>query len=253
MDKTILITGASSGIGKACAEKFAAAGARLILVARRQEMLEAVAEELSVKHNVDVFSIALDVRKRKDVLESLGNLPEEWSKVDVLVNNAGLARGLEKIHEGNLDDWEEMIDANVKGLLYVSRTIIPKMVAQGDGFVINIGSIAGRQVYPNGGVYCGTKHAVRALSEGMTQDLNGQGVRVCNIEPGLVETEFSLVRFHGEEDKAKGVYVGYTPLRGEDIADIAFFVASRPKHVMIQNVLVTPTDQASATIVHKKV
>jgi len=193
-----------------------------------------------------------DITKYDEIEQFIHDLPENWSGIDVLINNAGKARGLSKIQDGDMEDWEEMIDTNIKGLLYVSKLILPKMVEQGFGHVINIGSIAGREVYPNGNVYCGTKAAVAAISKGMVIDLNGTGVRVSNIEPGLVETEFASVRFHGDEEKAKTVYQGYTPLTGRDIAEAVLFCTTRPQHVMIQDVLITPTDQATATIVNKK-
>lgn len=247
-NKTALITGASAGIGLACAEVFAEAGADLVLSARRQEKIEQIAKDFSEKYNISCTAITLDVRNQKAVEEAFADL----ENIDVLINNAGLARGLNKIQEGDLQDWEEMIDTNVKGLLYVSRVILPKMADRKSGHVINIGSIAGRQVYPNGNVYCASKHAVKAISEGMAIDLNGTGVRITNIDPGLVETEFSIVRFHGDKEKADNVYIGYEPLYGKDIADIALFCATRPSHVMIQDILVTPTAQASATILDKK-
>lgn len=250
--KIALITGASAGIGEAVAATFAANGADVILTARREDRISALAANLSEKYGVRALAIGLDVRDNNAVENKLGNLPDEWRKIDILVNNAGLARGLDKIHEANLDDWNEMVDTNIKGLLYVSRVILPGMAERGNGFVINIGSIAGREVYPKGSVYCGTKHAVKALSQGMVIDLNGTGVRVCNIEPGMVETEFSLVRFHGDAETATKVYQSFIPLTPADIADIALFVATRPPHVMIQDVLVTPTAQATAMIADRK-
>lgn len=251
-DKIALITGATAGIGLACAEEFAAAGANLILVGRRKERLDAISSDLSEKYNVKTLSIQCDVRNREEVNSAIENLPSEWTDIHILINNAGLARGLSKIHEGDYQDWEEMIDTNVKGLLYVSRAVIPLMFPKRDGMVINIGSLAGHEVYPNGNVYCGTKHAVKAISKGMTIDLNGTGIRVFNLDPGLVETEFSEVRFHGDKERAAGVYVGYEPLLGKDIAEIALFAATRPKHVNIQELLVTPTAQATAGIISKK-
>ncbi len=251
-NKIALITGASAGIGKAIAEVFAEAGAKLILMARREDSIVKLAEELKENFSTDCFVIVEDVRNYDSLKLKLGNLPEEWQDIDILVNNAGLARGLHKIHEGVLADWEEMIDTNIKGLLYVSRLVLPGMAERDSGIVINIGSIAGREAYPNGGVYCGTKHAVAAISKSMVIDLNGTGVRVTNIEPGLVETEFALVRFHGDDSRAASVYKGYTPLKGKDIADVALFVATRPPHVLIQDILVTPTDQATATILNRE-
>jgi 3-hydroxy acid dehydrogenase/malonic semialdehyde reductase len=249
--KIAFITGASAGIGKACAEKFAEAGANLVLLARRKENIDELALELNGKFGTESITFRCDVRNYSEVEEAVNKLPEEWRAIEVLVNNAGLARGLNKLHEGDLENWEEMIDTNIKGLLYVSRLVIPLMAERKSGTVINIGSLAGREVYPNGNVYCGTKHAVKAISKGMTIDLNGTGVRVCNLDPGLVETEFSIVRFRGDAEKAEKVYQNYTPLYAEDIADIALFTATRPAHVMIQDILVTPTAQASSTIIDK--
>ena len=247
-----LVTGASSGIGSECARVFAEAGARLILMARRLERLETLAAELRDRYSVEVLSVGCDVRNSSSVFAALDTLPEQWRSIGVLVNNAGLSRGLEKLYEGRLDDWEEMIDTNIKGLLYVSRAVLPGMVQRNAGTVINIASIAGREVYPRGNVYCATKHAARALSEGMRIDVNGTAVRVCNIDPGLVQTEFSEVRFRGDTERAEKVYEGYTPLHGRDIAEAALFCATRPPHVVIADMLVLPVDQASATIVHKQ-
>lgn len=248
----VLITGASSGIGWECAYVFAEAGARLVLLARRVERLEMMASDLRERFGTEVLPLGCDVRESSSVFAAVDTLPEEWSAVQVLVNNAGLSRGLDKIYEGHLDDWEEMIDTNVKGLLYVSRAVMPGMVQRRSGTVINIASIAGREVYPKGNVYCATKHAARALSEGMRIDVNGTGVRVCNIDPGLVETEFSEVRFRGDSQRAETVYEGYTPLHGRDIAEAALFCATRPPHVVIADMLVLPTAQATATLVHKE-
>ncbi len=249
LDKKIaLITGASSGIGAACASKFAERGIRLILAARRIERLEKLAAELSVETHL----IQLDVRDRETVEKAIYGLPSDWEAIDILVNNAGLSRGLEKLHEGNIDGWEEMIDTNVKGLLYVSRAVIPGMVARGRGHIINIGSIAGHEVYPGGNVYCATKHAVDALSKGMRIDLVDTPIRVSTVDPGLVETEFSQVRFYGDKEKAKSVYRGYTPLTGDDIADAIVWIADRPEHVQIAEMIIFPTAQASAMVVHKE-
>lgn len=251
-EKTALITGASAGIGHSIARTFAKEGCNLILVARRIERLTDYANELAEIFNVKVLPIQLDIRNYKDIEAVYSGLPEDLKKIDYLVNNAGKAMGIEKIYEADLDDWEEMIDTNVKGLLYFSRLVIPDMITRGSGHIINIGSIAGVEVYPGGSVYCGSKFAVRAISKGMTIDLNGKGIKVTNIQPGLVETEFSEVRFHGDTEKARKVYQGYTPLDPQDVADIALFAVTRPKHVMIQELTVTCTDQASATIVNKK-
>ena len=247
-NKIALITGASSGIGAACARKFAERGTRLILAARRIEKLQKLAAELSVETHL----IQLDVRDQKAVEKAIGDLPPEWQEIDILVNNAGLSRGLEKLHEGNIDGWEEMIDTNVKGLLYVSRAVIPGMAARGRGHIINIGSIAGHEVYPGGNVYCATKHAVDALTKGMRIDLVDTPIRVSAVDPGLVETEFSQVRFHGDKEKAKTVYQGYTPLTGNDIAEAVVWITDRPSHVQIAEIVIFPTAQASAMVVHKE-
>lgn len=250
-NQTVFITGASAGIGLACAHAFAAAGARLLLAARRDEKLQGLSERLRGEFGAHVFTITLDVRSADAVREAVASLPEEWSQIDILLNNAGLSRGLDPVQRGDLNDWEEMIDTNVKGLLYVSRAILPGMVERKKGHVINIGSIAGREVYPAGNVYCATKHAVRALTKGMQIDLNGTGVRVTSVDPGMVETEFSIVRFHGDAAKAEGVYRGMTPLSASDVADAILFCATRPPHVNVHELLLMPTDQASATVVHR--
>jgi 3-hydroxy acid dehydrogenase / malonic semialdehyde reductase len=251
-DKVVFITGASSGIGESCARAFAAAGARLILAARRADRLEKLAGELKTAHGTASRLIALDVRDRRAVESALAALPGEWREIDVLVNNAGLSRGLDKLQEGKIEDWEEMIDTNIKGLLYVSRTVLPGMVERGRGQVINIGSIAGHEVYPAGNVYCATKFAVDALSRGMRLDLNGTGVRVTALDPGMVETEFSRVRFHGDAARAAKVYAGAMPLTPDDIADAAVYCATRPPHVNVSEMIVMPTSQASTWLVHRK-
>lgn len=251
-DQIVLITGASSGIGAACAQAFAQAGAKLLLVARRKERLEKLAAELKQKFSCHLHLLPLDVRDRAGVESALSALPAPWFSVDVLINNAGLSRGLEKLHEGSIQDWEEMIDTNVKGLLYITRQIVPGMVSRGKGHVVNLGSIAGHQTYPGGNVYCASKAAVRAISEGLKQDLLGTPVRVTSVDPGMVETEFSEVRFHGDTERAKNVYKGLTPLTPEDIADVVFFCVTRPAHVNISEVLLVPTDQATATLVHRQ-
>jgi 3-hydroxy acid dehydrogenase / malonic semialdehyde reductase len=252
LHKTIAcITGASSGIGAACAKAFAAEGADLLLFARRKERLDTFAAGLAQEFAVRVHTAALDVRNRKDVTAAFNSLSDEWRQIDFLINNAGLARGLHKLYEGEVQDWEEMIDTNVKGLLYVSRTVVPWMVKRGTGFVVNIGSIAGHQVYPNGNVYCATKHAVKALSEGLKMDLLGTGVRVCSVDPGLVETEFSIVRFHGDVQRAAATYSNMKPLGPDDVADIVMFCVTRPAHVDVTDVIVMPTAQASVSHVHR--
>ncbi len=255
-NQIVFITGASSGIGAACAKIFATGGAKLILAARRREKLDRLASELVEAKLVasanDIYLLELDVRDRPQVESAITALPDAWKNIDILINNAGLSRGLDKLHEGNFQDWEEMIDTNVKGLLYMTRYIVPGMVSRGRGHVVNIGSIAGRQAYPKGSVYCASKAAVRAISDGLKQDLLGTAVRVTEIEPGLVETEFSNVRFHGDSDKAKNVYQGLTPLKADDVADVVYFCATRSPHVNISEVLLVPTDQATATLVHRK-
>jgi 3-hydroxy acid dehydrogenase / malonic semialdehyde reductase len=250
-DQIVLITGASSGIGAACAKVCAAAGARLILAARRMDRLEQVSADLK-SFNVPIHLLQLDVCDRAQVESTLKSLPPDWAAVDVLINNAGLSRGLDKLHEASIQDWEEMIDTNVKGLLYVSRCLIPDMVNRGKGHVVNIGSIAGHQTYPGGSVYCATKAAVRALSEGLKMDLLGTPVRVSSVDPGMVETEFSQVRFHGDTERASNVYRGMTPLMPEDVAEIVLFCITRPAHVNISDIIVLATDQASATMVHRR-
>jgi serine 3-dehydrogenase len=247
--QTVLISGASSGIGAACAKVFARAGAKLILLARRQERLEQLATELAC----ETYLLSLDVRDRQQVESALASLPTPWSEVDILINNAGLSRGLDKLDRGDIQDWEEMIDTNIKGLLYMTRSLLPGMVNRDRGHIINIGSIAGHQAYPGGNVYCGSKAAVRVISEGLKQDLLGTAVRVSCIDPGMVETEFSEVRFHGDTERAQKVYQGLTPLTAEDVADVVFFCATRPPHVNISEVLLVPTDQATATLVHRRV
>ena len=248
--KTALITGATSGIGRATARLFAENGVRLILCGRRQERLDELRLELSSQ--TDVHTLNFDVRDRTKVFELLENLPEDFAEVDILINNAGNAHGLDPIQQGNLDDWDAMMDINVKGLLYVSKALLPKMIERASGHIINIGSTAGKEVYPKGNVYCASKHAVDAINQGMRLDLNGKGIRVGAINPGLVETEFSEVRFKGDTERADKVYQNYTPLRAEDIADIIWFAVTRPPHVNIADLTVMCLDQASSTIVNKK-
>ncbi|OCR02873.1 NAD(P)-dependent oxidoreductase [Oscillatoriales cyanobacterium USR001] len=252
-DKVVLITGASSGIGAACAKVFAQNGAKLILAARRLERLKQMVAELNKEFETQVYLLQLDVRDRDQVESVLTRLPDSWTSVDILINNAGLSRGLDKLHEGDFQDWAEMIDTNVKGLLYVTRYIVPGMVSRGRGHVINIGSIAGHQTYPGGNVYCASKAAVKAISEGLKQDLLGTPIRVSSVDPGLVETEFSQVRFHGDRERAKNVYKGLTPLTPDDVADVVYFCATRSPHVNISEVILMPTDQATATLVHRRI
>ena len=248
----VFITGASSGIGRACARAFAREGASILMAARRTDRLKDLAESLIAEYGVPVHHFVLDVRRQPEVERAVAALPEAWKPIDILVNNAGLSRGLEKLHEGKLSDWEEMIDTNVKGLLYVSRAVLPGMVARGRGHVVNLGSIAGHELYPGGNVYCASKFAVKALSRGLRMDLSGTNVRVSTVDPGMVETEFSLVRFHGDADRAGKVYQGLTPLSPDDVADAVLYCATRPPHVNISEVIIMPTAQAAATIVHRK-
>lgn len=251
-NKTIFITGATSGIGEACAWLFAKKGSRLIIAARRAERLKKLASELKKKYKTDIYSFPLDVRSNPAVKKAVKSLPGKWKNIDVLINNAGLSRGLDKLHEGVLQDWEEMIDTNIKGLLYVSREVIPLMVKNNRGHIVNIGSIAGHEVYPRGGVYCATKHAVDAITKGMRLDLVDTDVRVTTIDPGMVETEFSIVRFRGNKDKAETVYKGIKPLTPEDVADSVYYAVSRPAHVLVAQILLLPDKQASAAVVHRK-
>ena len=249
-NKIALVTGASSGIGRACALTVAKMGYDLIATGRRAERLEEL--RLELPEGVRFLPLVFDVRDRKDVDRLLTNLPSDWVSIDVLINNAGNAHGLDPIQTCNVDDWDAMIDINVKGLLYVSKAIIPGMTERNSGHIINIGSIAGKEVYPNGNVYCASKHAVDALTNGMRMDLNPFGIKVMGIHPGLVETEFSLVRFKGDEKRAGTVYQGYSPLLAQDIADIVEFALTRPPHVVLADVVVLPTAQASATVIKKK-
>jgi NADP-dependent 3-hydroxy acid dehydrogenase YdfG len=252
MNKTVLITGASSGIGEGCARKFASQGARIILNARRTDRLNALALELKEKYNADCHVMPFDVCDRKAAAEALEALPDEWKSIDILINNAGLAVGVDKEHEGNLDEWDVVIDTNVKALLSMTRLVVPGMVERGRGHIINIGSIAGDAAYPGGSVYCATKAAVKALSDGLRIDLVDTPLRVTNIKPGLVETNFSVVRFRGDQEKADNVYKGIKALSGEDIAEVAYFAASAPEHMQLAEILVMPTNQATGTIVSKK-
>lgn len=244
-----MITGATSGIGKASAITLAKMGFDIIATGRRKDRLDELEKELPA--GIRYYPLVFDVRDREKVGEILGNLPADWASVDVLINNAGNAHGLDPIQTGSLDDWDAMMDINVKGLLYVSKAIIPGMTERKSGTIINIGSIAGKEVYPNGNVYCGSKHAVDAITKGMRMDLNPFGIKVIGIHPGLVETEFSLVRFKGDEKRAETVYQGYEPLLAQDIADIVEFVVNRPPHVVLADIVVLPTAQAAATLVKK--
>lgn len=252
--RTVFITGASSGIGAACAEVLAAEGKyRLLLCARREERLSELENTLRSKFpSIEVHSFPLDVRDNEKVKVSISTLPEIWQNIDILINNAGLSQGLEAIQDGDTDDWDRMIDTNIKGLLYISRAVIPLLKKSNQAHIINIGSIAGKEVYPNGNVYCATKHAVDALNKAMRIDLLPYGIKVTAINPGMVETEFSEVRFKGDKERAKNVYNGVTPLSGYDIAETISFVLSRPAHVNINDLLIMPTAQANGTIVNRK-
>ncbi|MDP4204763.1 MAG: SDR family oxidoreductase [Bacteroidota bacterium] len=246
MEKTVLITGATAGIGQACAKIFASNKYKLILTGRRSERLESLKNELQQQYQVEIITLNFDVRDKNQVETAIDSLPETWKAIDILINNAGLAAGLDPIQSGDIDDWERMIDTNLKGLLYMSRKVSPLMTARKSGHIINISSIAGKEVYPNGNVYCATKHAVSALTRGMRIDLLPYGIKVSAICPGMVETEFSVVRFHGDEDKAGKVYDGLTPLSAMDIAETIYFMATRPAHVNLDDVVIMPTAQGSS-------
>lgn len=251
MKKIVLISGATAGIGEALARKFAENNYNLILTGRRSERLEKIKTDLSAEFGVDVLTLNFDIRQLNEVESAVQSIPESWQKIDVLINNAGLAAGATPIQDGVYDDWDRMIDTNVKGLLYLSRNIIPFLKARKKGHIINIGSIAGKQVYPNGNVYCGTKAAVQSITEGMRIDLVKYGIKVTQIAPGAVETEFSIVRFGGDTEAAKNVYSGYKPLTAKDIANVTYYTTTLPEHVNINDLLVTPTAQANAYIYNK--
>jgi len=251
-DKVVFVTGASSGIGAATAMEFAKLGARVLLCARRLDKLKAMEPELMRAGAAAVFSFELDVRDRDEVEGTLNTLPNGWDEIDVLVNNAGLSRGLKKLYEDDIEDWEEMIDTNMKGLLYVTRAVVPGMVKRNRGHVINLGSIAGRMIYPNGAVYCATKAAEAFLSDGLRIDLNGTDVRVTSVDPGMVETDFSKVRFRGDEERAAKTYENIDPLMPEDIADTIVWAATRPAHVQIQTVILTCTAQRNPYVITRK-
>ncbi|MCK9204517.1 MAG: SDR family oxidoreductase [Bacteroidales bacterium] len=252
MKKTILVTGATSGFGKAITLKFAQNGDNLIITGRRKELLDDVAKELVLTYNVEVLPLCFDVRKQEEVQEAIGGLPAKWKKIDILINNAGLAVGLGPIQEGLIDDWERMIDTNVKGLLYMTRLVAPLMVARNKGHIINIGSIAGREVYPNGNVYCGTKFAVDAITKGTRVDLLTHNIKVTQIAPGAAETEFSLVRFKGDKERADNVYKGFTPLTGADVAEVVYYVTTLPDHFNINDIVIMPTAQADTMHFYKR-
>jgi 3-hydroxy acid dehydrogenase/malonic semialdehyde reductase len=252
MNKTIMITGATAGFGKATAVKFAQNGYNIIITGRRKERLNGLEKELLAYGNIKVLSLNFDVRDRDEVASVISNLPAEWQAIDILINNAGLAVGLDHIDEGNIDDWERMIDTNVKGLLYVTRAVAPLMVKQNSGHIFNIGSIAGKENYENGNVYCASKSAVDSLSRSMRIDLLKNNIRVTHIAPGMAETEFALVRFKGDEEKAKAVYKGIDALTAGDIADTIYYCATLPAHVCINDLVITPAQQASVNFNFRK-
>lgn len=251
MGRTILVTGASSGIGAAMARLFAREGARLVLCARRLDRLERMAEEIRAAHDADILVHAIDVRDRKAVEGLLQRLPEAWREIDVLVNNAGLSRGLESFPKNDPEDWDEMISTNISGLLHMTRQVLPGMISRKRGDIVNIGSTSSHEVYPNGAVYCATKHAVDAISRGLRMDLADSPVRVIQISPGMTETEFSLVRFKGDKARADKVYEGMQPLSGQDVAEAALFALTRPAHVQVGEIVLWPTNQGSSTVVHR--
>ena len=251
MNKIVLITGATSGIGMACARKFAENGDKLILTGRNEQVLKDLRQELTAK-GTEVLTLVFDVRDREKAKQCLEGLPTEWQEIDVVVNNAGLALGLEPEYEGDFDDWDTMIDTNIKGLLTITRLIVPKMVERNSGHIINIGSVAGDAAYAGGNVYCATKAAVKALSDGLRIDVAPTAVRVTNLKPGLVETNFSNIRFHGDNNRAANVYKGIKPLTGDDIADVAVYAANAPAHVQIAEVLILATHQASGSVIVRK-
>lgn len=250
--KTVLITGASSGFGEAFAYRFAEAGARLLLCARRLDALTKVANHCREHYHAEVHTFTLDVRDNAAVQQSIAALPAEWSNIDILINNAGLALGLDPMQTGNIDDWETMIDTNVKGLLYMTRAILPQMVARESGHIINMGSIAGHEIYPNGAIYCATKHAVNSLTQSLRMDVLGKNIRVSTVDPGAAETEFSLTRFKGDADRAKAVYTGMRALTADDVADAVLYCATRPAHVNVSEIIIMSTDQASVMQIARK-
>jgi NADP-dependent 3-hydroxy acid dehydrogenase YdfG len=251
MKKIAFITGATSGIGKATAEILGENGINLIITGRRETLLEELKEKLRSRYSIEILELCFDVREKTEVNKAIQNLDDHWKDIDILVNNAGLAVGLNHIQDGNMDHWERMIDTNIKGLLYVSRAVLPLMIKNGKGHVVNIASTAGKEVYENGNVYCSTKHAVDAISKAMRIDMLADGIKVTSINPGMVETEFSIVRFDGDKEKAKIPYKGIKPLTGKDIAEIIWFALNRPDHVNINDIIITPKAQANSFYVHR--
>ncbi len=252
MNKITLITGATSGIGKSCAYLFAKNNHDLILTGRRKDRLDNITQELKSKYGINILPLTFDIRDNEAVKNAIHTLPIKWKRINILINNAGLAVGLNTIQDGDIDDWERMIDTNVKGLLYISRAVLPLLVKQNSGHVINIGSIAGKEVYPNGNVYCATKHAVDALSKAMRIDMVKHGIKVTQIAPGAIETEFSIVRFKGNQEKSNSIYEGYQPLLPNDVANVIYYTTTLPAHVNINDLVLMPTAQASATVLNKE-
>jgi 3-hydroxy acid dehydrogenase / malonic semialdehyde reductase len=250
-NKIALVSGASSGIGLACAQALAKEGCRVIITGRRADRLEKLARTIKDQGGT-CLPLTFDIRNKDEVDQAIQSLEAKWRDIDILINNAGLGRGLDKLHEGRPEDWEAMIQTNVMGLLYITRAVVPGMVARGSGDIVNIGSIAGHEVYPNGNVYCASKHAVTALTKGLRMDLVDTPLRVSTVDPGLVETEFSIVRFNGDQERAKNVYKGLQPLRGEDVAEAVIFIVTRPRHVQIGEIIIFPTAQASSMVVSRK-
>lgn len=251
MNKTVLITGATSGIGRACAQQFAREKYRLIITGRREDRLRDLKNELEKTNSAEVISLCFDVRNQSEVQAALKNLPEAWQNIDILINNAGLAAGKDPIQSGKRENWERMIDTNIKGVLYVSEQIIPQMIARNSGHIVNVSSTAGKETYPGGNVYCATKHAVEAITEGMRQDLLAHNIRVSRVCPGMVDTEFSLVRFDGDQQKADATYQGMQPLKPEDVADAIYYMVTRPPHVCVNDLVLLPTAQANSYLVHR--
>lgn len=251
-NKRILVTGASSGIGRACAEQFASLGAKLLLCSRRIDVLNQLAQTLRDEYDVEILTVELDIQNAEVVQRVLSDLPIEWHDIDVLVNNAGLALALDPIYKGDIKQWDQMIDTNVKGLLYVTRYVVGKMVARNSGHVINIGSISSHQVYPGGTVYCATKFAEQAITEGTKMDVHGTTIRVTSVDPGMVDTNFSATRFSGDTEKAQSVYKGMTPLQAADVADAVVYAATRPAHVNVREIKIYPTDQTATHLCHRE-
>jgi len=252
MKKTALITGATSGIGKATATKLAENGTNIIITGRRKNLLIELGKKLRSQFNVEVLELVFDIRDQAEVFKQIKELPDNWKQIDILVNNAGLAAGLDRFQDADIDDWETMIDTNVKGLLYISKAVIPLMIKRSNGHIVNISSTAGKEVYLKGNVYCATKHAVDAINKAMRIDLLEEGIKITSVSPGMVETEFSLVRFKGNREKAAMPYKGIKPLSGEDVADVIWFVLNRPDHVNINEIIITPKAQANSIYINRK-